>query len=374
MAQDPNNKEKGPSAVPPKLNIRPQGNGESTPAGAEPSKSVDADAPKPSAAQGGDEFSQTMHIQVPEEKPEEQDAGQDAGQTPASKPSQEAGSPTVKMQKPPSAGGKPPASAPGGGVKRGIGPKSSAKKETSKIPLDIARALNKQEPEAGEEAKEQTAGEPKTVRLQPKAQQKAGAQPPSAQAQKAPAAGGAGEEGDEKRKTSRISLDAVLSESDSKESGGGGSGPKTIKLKPPTEAGTVKVAQGKPSAPVPSAGQTKDQTTQLDEAAPPETEGQTPTKRKTIKVARGPGKKGAKGIKISRDQQQESAAKAQQQVQAPVEQPSVVFPVFAVAAVLVICVTIWMLAAQTFGPNISLTQLSYGAPGMDLPWPNKIQK
>ena len=43
-----------------------------------------------------------------------------------------------------------------------------------------------------------------------------------------------------------------------------------------------------------------------------------------------------------------------------------------VAAMLVISLTIYMFAAQAFGPNVSLTRLSYGAPGLDLPWPGKL--
>lgn len=44
------------------------------------------------------------------------------------------------------------------------------------------------------------------------------------------------------------------------------------------------------------------------------------------------------------------------------------------AAVAVAFLLIYVLAAQTFGPNISLSQLSYGAYDMELPWPGKIAK
>ena len=48
------------------------------------------------------------------------------------------------------------------------------------------------------------------------------------------------------------------------------------------------------------------------------------------------------------------------------------FGVFAVAAMLVAAVAVYVLLAQLTGPNICLTQLSAFWPGTDLPWVNKL--
>jgi hypothetical protein len=58
---------------------------------------------------------------------------------------------------------------------------------------------------------------------------------------------------------------------------------------------------------------------------------------------------------------------------APAERVSVVFPLVAILAIFAAVAVIWMLCAQVFGPDASLTQLASGKlRGFDLPWPGKI--
>jgi hypothetical protein len=54
------------------------------------------------------------------------------------------------------------------------------------------------------------------------------------------------------------------------------------------------------------------------------------------------------------------------------DEPHVLFPLIMVATVIVTCVTIYVLCSQVFGPNVSLTELSYGGRTTELPWPGKI--
>jgi len=52
--------------------------------------------------------------------------------------------------------------------------------------------------------------------------------------------------------------------------------------------------------------------------------------------------------------------------------PNPVFPILALAAILVVCVTMFMFMAQTFGYNACLTQTSYWPTGPNISWPGKI--
>ncbi len=136
-----------------------------------------------------------------------------------------------------------PATAPGVAVGVPTASGGAAKKDTSKIPLDAAIAT----PTVGGPKK------PKTIRIKPTV--------PSA-------ATAGGPPKDAKRETSRISLEAALGGDE-----GAPDAPRTIKLKRPSEAPTVK-AKPKPMS----------QTAQLDVPAE-ETKG-SPTQKKTIKVKR----------------------------------------------------------------------------------------
>ncbi|MGQ9662868.1 MAG: hypothetical protein ACUVWX_11120 [Kiritimatiellia bacterium] len=171
-----------------------------------------------------------------------------------------------------------------------------------------------------------------------------------------------------KRRTSRIPLESVLSPEVTAQPEQPAT-PKTIRLKRPEEDATVKLAQ--PAAPAQAEQKAvMGKTARLDEQVP-EGAAATITRRKTIKVKRpapqAPGvtglEKGPMGVPVTLPVAEEPSE----------EECHWAFPVLAIAAILVLCVTIYVFAAQAFGPNISLTRLSYGAPELDLPWPDKIR-
>jgi hypothetical protein len=249
---------------------------------------------------------------------------------------------------------------------------SAAKKETSRIPLGQAKSASG-ESEGGPER-------PKTIRISPAAQQPSGGgQTPEKAPEKKPGADQKQAEGeskeDQKRKTSRISLESALGMGE----GGKETGPKTIKLKRPG-AGAGKVSGAPQPGKEEEAGKSKEQvskTSQIPEEATPE-EGTTPTRRRTIKVKR-PGQGAGKAPPApSRPAEQPQAAPAAQQVAASapaqVKEPGITFSLIGIAAAIIVLVTIYVMAAQAFGPNdVSLTQLSYGLPGLDLSWPGQVQ-
>lgn len=225
------------------------------------------------------------------------------------------------------------------------------KKETSRISLDAA-------------VRQQTSEMPKTIRLKPAAGiqervSRAGIVVPPIPATPPDTSSA------EKRKTSRISLEAALAPDSGSEGG-----PKTIRLKKPSEAATVRVGQnkaaGKGDTSAIEAKGNPGQTSELPKNM--EAEGPSTTQRKTIRIKRT---EGARGIdlktSIARSEKGEGGAGMR-----ATDIPHVMFLVSAIAASLVLCVLIYSLTAQAFGPNVSLTQLSYGAPSMDLAWPGKV--
>lgn len=154
---------------------------------------------------------------------------------------------------------------------------------------------------------------------------------------------------DLKRKTSRISLDAVLPQLEAAGAAGGDSGPKTIRIKRPAIA-TPSALPAITEAPgdvvaVPEAD-LKSQTARVD--IPPESaaiEGQQ-TQKKTIKIRRSDGggaevKAAPRSISISRNE-----AQAAVPTQTQVTQPHWAFVLAAVAAVIVMCVMLYALMAQ----------------------------
>jgi hypothetical protein len=160
----------------------------------------------------------------------------------------------------------------------------------------------------------------------------------------------------EKRKTSRISLDAVLGES---AAGPEASGPKTIRLKRPGEAPTVKV--GAAPKPEPAAGA----------AEPPPAAGQT--QRKTVVVRRPQASAASRKLSVARPTgaaPSEAPGVALEPAEPP-KSPHWFFGLTAIAATLVLCVVIWMFAAQAIGPNSSMLQYSNWPTGPDLAWPGK---
>jgi len=158
---------------------------------------------------------------------------------------------------------------------------------------------------------------------------------------------------DTKRKTSRISLDSVLPQLEATAAGGDAT-PKTIRIKRPTIAPPVGT---RPPATVeappavvtaPDAG-AKSRTSRVDmpEESPPQ-EGQQ-TQKKTIKIRRAEGGGGAevhagpRTISISRNESEVAVAGSEQ-----VAVPHWSFVLIATAAVVTMCVMLYVLMAQAF--------------------------
>lgn len=162
----------------------------------------------------------------------------------------------------------------------------------------------------------------------------------------------------EKRKTSRISLDAVMG--DSKSDTDADSGMKTIRLKRPGEASTIKVSPAAPKA---------------DDAGAP---GSAQTQRKTVVVKRTAESAGARKLSVARPAATAASAESplgggpmgQFLVAAP--EPHWSFGVVAIAATLVACVCIYLFCSQAVGPNSAKTLYSYWPGGPDLMWPGKV--
>lgn len=210
----------------------------------------------------------------------------------------------------------------------------TSKKETSRIPLDMAAPTK-----PGVSEGRPSADGPKTIRIKPATAPavKIGAgsiRPPAAVAES---------QVDEKRKTSRISLEAAFATDESSKPG---EGPKTIKLKRPTEAATIKV--GPRGAPVKAEDGTGDasalgKTARLDVPPSEEDEGPTPTKRKTVKIKR-PG---------AMDESREAPQLARVGAEAPQRQPaesseeatSWIFPVLSFVTIMVMAVLIYIIMA-----------------------------
>ncbi len=206
----------------------------------------------------------------------------------------------------------------------------AAKKETSRIPLELA-APSKPGISEGKPTEP-----PKTIRIKPAAAPTAIKIGGPAGGIK-PAAPVITATGDEKRKTSRISLEAAFAEEAAKP----GEGPKTIKLKRPTEAATIKVGP-RPAAAVD--GETLSKTARLD--LPPAEdieEGPTPTKRKTIKIKK-PGvagtDEGPAPVTIARAELSAEAAPAAE------DETSWVFPALSFVAIIVMVVLIYIILAS----------------------------
>ncbi len=261
------------------------------------------------------------------------------------------------------------------GIKR-EGPEANApvgsKRETSKIPLQAAipTAVN--------------AAPTKTIKIKPAlpTNMKKPDDKPAADSepekQEAP-------EADPKRQTSRISLDAALGgEGENKQA----AGPKTIRLKRPSEVATVKIKK-KPEVEDNKAGEPLNKTSEIP---PPEAEGDKDeipqTQKKTIKVKRPSQRRAVKSVSVKRAGSEAGAtepaaegavAAAPMQAVGPAAAPVKdgahwTFITASVAAIIVCCIIIYVLCAQVLGPNISLTQLSYAAPDAELPWPGRITR
>ncbi len=377
MADVPNVAKSGDEQIPPKLDLSKNG------------------ARKPVAGAGSD-LSSTIHISMPPEA----EATADVPRL-VIKPSTVA----KTAVRPIPAGAAAPA---GETVAAAVLPGTPKKKETSRIPLDAATA-------APGEGKGKVAEVPRTIRIRPAGRPAPAGVPVPAAAVPAPAAvPTASAEApspakvmhetarlDDKRKTSRISLDAVYAPDTTKQPAVGAAAaatpsapsvedgrPKTIRLKRPGDAATIKLGHAPSAASMtahepgpPSEAKTVlSKTSRIDLPGEEEgEEGDSPTRRKTIKVKRPDGSVAAPmpqssgGLQIRR-----TAAAAEEsapELFEPIiveDKPNVFFHILAIASILVVCVTAYMFMAQAFGRDVSLSQLSYWKDGPDLAWPGKI--
>ncbi len=229
----------------------------------------------------------------------------------------------------------------------------SPKRETSRIPLESAQPA--------------PAG-PKTIRIQPAPQS---APPP-------PVPGPDDAAQDAKRRTSRISLESALGGASEKpvDAASEAGGPKTIRLKRPAEPSLPKTTPE-------SDDTSKDAFTKTAPIAADAGSAIPLTQKKTIRVKR-PGSAGAARaapvIRRGSGSEDDAAATGagQQAAMAPVTAGQAADPAhwtfitFSILGMLILMSIIYMLSAQAFGPNLSLTRLSYGAEGMELPWPGRL--
>lgn len=307
---------------------------------------------------------QTVHIQIP--KPQTQTPS-------AMMPPKPTLSPTPTLSpKPASAPVAPSAAQPSAPL--GM-PAQDNKKETSKIPLASASAESptvRSTPASG--------GPVKTIRIRPKSA--------TTQTQKVAEpgvlAGATDLSSAEKKKTSRISLSAALSaDQDSTDGASSGSRPKTIRLKRPSEAATVKVTPKSSMTGTATDRQLAPSSAKLSETArldiPPAAQTQSSlTQRKTIRVKR-PTQQSGVAQAPSRLTTAASGPAGRPTAGAPMaaapvraDEPHVIFPIFAILTLLIVMVGLYLFSAQAFGPNSSFTQLSYAMEGPDLGWPGKL--
>ncbi len=244
---------------------------------------------------------------------------------------------------------------------------TDSKRKTSRIPLDSARPAQEKD-----EAKAETL-KPKTIKIKPSAPvpKVRGTQPlaitlPIAVEDSDKVTADAA-----KRQTSRIPLeDALTADKEPEKAGETGEAgkPKTIKIKRPgSEAATVKVKKSDASTPDKADSAEMSKTARLDQLPLDEADN-TPTQKKTIRVKRP-------------DAATPSAASSgsglgltpPEPIDIPhSDEPGVVWAILALAASLVLCVTIYMFAAQAWGPNASGTALSSWPGGPSLSWPGNI--
>jgi len=270
---------------------------------------------------------------------------------PAKKPA-----PTLSSQKGPSnIKLKPKAAA---GIKRtAVAPAAPAdsKRSTSKIPLEAAA------PAAT------AATNTRTIQINPAAS-------PNKPGGKTAGPAGSPVSPDPKRQTSRISLESVLGTSEDTATPGA---PKTIRLKRPAKSPAISIND--------AAGDNKKELGKTAKIEMPDESEVPATQKKTIKVKRPSQRRTAKKLSINRGGAAADAGAGAPQTSgipiaplsdlAPVQQADTThwfFVVSAAAAMIVTFLIIYVYSAQAFGPNLSLTELSYGAPGVDLYLPGKI--
>ncbi len=400
---DESDKQDAPK-LPPKLNLRKQGILKQEPAADAPPPAQPEPPPEPAAPAiptlapkspaEGSAKQNTARLVVkpaapkpagtPDEKPAEAPA-EATEPAPAAAPAKaaeataEAASPAIKLKplkpKPaPAAKAPEPAEANAEAAPAGEEPetpgKTDTKRKTSRIPLDSARAPEAEEKE--EEAKASTL-KPKTIKIKPstplpkvRSTQPLSITVPIADEDSAKIQADA-----EKRKTSRIPLEEALTadmESEVPAVAADPARPMTIKIKRPgSEAATVKAR--KPAPPAADDGE-MGKTARLDNLPIDEAD-TTPTQKKTIRVKRPDAASGAAPAAAA--PRPGLGLMPPEPIEEPrSDEPGAVWAILALAATVVLCVVIYMFAAQAFGPNVSGTALSSWTGGPNLSWPGKI--
>jgi cobalamin biosynthesis Mg chelatase CobN len=130
--------------------------------------------------------------------------------------------------------------------------------------------------------------------------------------------------------------------------------PKTIQVKKPVG----RPADSINTAPAPAAEAVseakKSETARID--LPPDAGDRPATRPKTIRIKRPDGTTARKALTIARPSEEEApalaAASASMEATDEADQPGVVFSILALVALVVACVLVYVLAAQTFAPNL----------------------
>lgn len=238
---------------------------------------------------------------------------------------------------------------------------AGSKKETSRIPLEMAKTPGQTT----------AAGAPKTIRLKPAVAAAPRLNVPAPQAtpqpQTPPAAAPVAADA-AKRKTSRISIEAVLGDQATTEADGT---PKTIRLKRPNETATMRLSEPEPvSAPAPAVAPGLSKTARLDippATEPAETDDASPTRRKTIKIKRAPGEAEASAPVLPLVVAQAA------QFETPVDRPHAAFIWLAAASLVAMLVALYVLAAHAFDNKLS--NANYLQPAsLYLPWPGRTDQ
>lgn len=271
--------------------------------------------------------------------------------------------------------------------------KVAPKKETSKISLEAARPAQKLE------AEKSGGSGPATIRIKP-------AVPvlrPSMTQQVTELQEGRVEPAKpaEKRKTSRISLDAVLEKPAETVESAPVVGAERVKKNVEDGWGEIPEAGGPAKPGTMVTKPSLSQTARLDLPAAAHEDGDL-TRRRTIRVKRASapqdaGEAGDAGASAAAGEKR--TVRVKRPVVAPVEggdegrskpvsRPAYagpvsfesevipkghwIFPMIGLVALGLTCVLVYVGASQVFGPNASYTQCSYGGYDSDLPWPGKI--
>jgi hypothetical protein len=200
--------------------------------------------------------------------------------------------------------------------------------------------------------------EPMTIRIKPAA--------PAANAEAAAepeeAAAAAPGKPPGKRKTSRIPLEAAIA-GGAKE----GAKPKTIRLKRPQPG-----KKSPPTAKTVARSAVALKKTAEIEVPEGETGAAPPTRRKTVRVKRPSQRPAVKPAQIARPTA--GPAAGAEDVAVLEDKPLWIFPTMAALCVVAALVLVYVHMAQVFGPDISLTQHSYGWRSLELGWPGKIAR